>query len=155
MILGLALRGVHIYQVTEGAPASQSPSSCPHPLLPSPLESGPCSIPAAVMGAGWPRLDAPCLCCPAGGGPCSAAAVRPPLAPHWEAGISGGCLAGPCALESLGRCSFILRAFSGQFCTRQGAGPFLPASRGHQGRPGLTGFAPGPGPAGVGCLAAR
>ena len=33
MILGLALRGVHIYQVTEGAPASQSPSSCPHPLL--------------------------------------------------------------------------------------------------------------------------
>ncbi|XP_070952265.1 FERM domain-containing protein 1 isoform X3 [Macaca nemestrina] len=88
VILGLTLRGVHIYQVTGGATASQSPSSCPHPLLPSPLGSGPWSIPAVAMGAGWPHLDAPCLCCPAGGGPRSAAALRPPLAPHWEAGIS-------------------------------------------------------------------
>ncbi|XP_011941166.1 PREDICTED: FERM domain-containing protein 1 isoform X4 [Cercocebus atys] len=31
VILGLTLRGVHIYQVTGGASASQSPSSCPHP----------------------------------------------------------------------------------------------------------------------------
>uniref|UniRef100_F6W7J5 FERM domain containing 1 n=1 Tax=Macaca mulatta TaxID=9544 RepID=F6W7J5_MACMU len=89
VILGLTLRGVHIYQVTGGATASQSPSSCPHPLLPSPLGSGPWSTPAVAMGAGWPHLDAPCLCCPAGGGPRSAAALRPPLAPHWEAGISG------------------------------------------------------------------
>ncbi|XP_077857238.1 FERM domain-containing protein 1 isoform X2 [Macaca mulatta] len=88
VILGLTLRGVHIYQVTGGATASQSPSSCPHPLLPSPLGSGPWSTPAVAMGAGWPHLDAPCLCCPAGGGPRSAAALRPPLAPHWEAGIS-------------------------------------------------------------------
>ncbi|KAK2114736.1 hypothetical protein P7K49_009002 [Saguinus oedipus] len=131
VILGLTLRGVHIYQVTGGAPASQSPCSCPHRFS---LPHGGLGCVASLRqsqslaGPAWtpgPRR-------PAGGEPSSTAAVRLPPAPRREDGISGGCLGrGLHALESVGHAALSSGHFLGILSPR-GAGCFLPACQCHE-----------------------